>query len=419
MRLLHVIHGLSPADGGPPENLRQLARGFRDIGVTVEVLSQDAPDAAYLNLYPIPVHAIGPARTSYGYSRKLLAWLKAHACEYDGIVVEGVWQYYGLAVRAAVQGRVPYIVFTHGMLDPWFQQTYPLKHIKKYVYWLAAQYSVLRDAFRVVFTTEMEEDLASRSFWPNIWKSEVVPLGTNRPEGDPANQKELFYEACARVRGRRFLLFLGRIHEKKGCDLLIEAFSRVCDEDPGLDLVMAGPDQVGLRAKLEQLAAERGIGTRVHWPGMLQGDRKWGAFYACDAFILPSHQENFGIAIAEAIACAKPVLISNKINIWHYVTEDKVGFVEDDTAEGTERLLRSWLSLTPDAKQAMVLRTEASFEKRFSMRSCALALRRIFEEAQAGNSGTRNPEIDAPLVEQAVISDAGMPGSGRSRSLRA
>jgi len=415
MRLLHVIHGLSPADGGPPENLRQLARGFKEIGVTVEVLSQDAPDAAYLKLYPIKVHAIGPARTSYGYSRKLMAWLKAHACEYDGIVVEGVWQYYGVAVRAAVQGRVPYIVFTHGMLDPWFQRTYPFKHIKKYVYWLAAQYSVLRDAFRVVFTTGMEEDLATMSFWPNTWNSVVVPLGTNRPEGDPAIQRDVFYAACPGVRGRRFLLFLGRIHEKKGCDLLIEAFARVRAEDAGLDLVMAGPDQVDLRAKLQQLAAERGVGARVHWPGMLQGDGKWGAFYASEAFILPSHQENFGIAIAEAIACSKPVLISNKINIWHYVTEDKVGFVEDDTVEGTERLLRSWLSLTPDAKRAMVLRTDASFERRFSMRSCALALRRIFEEARVESFGTRKPAPSAVLDQKAVISDAGMPGSDRPR----
>ncbi len=381
MRLLHVIHGLSPSDGGPPENLRQLARAFEDVGVQVEVLSQDPVNAPYLARYSFKVHAMGSSLTAYGYSMKLLAWLRKHAAEYDGVVVEGIWQYHGLAVRTALRGRMPYIVFTHGMLDPWFQRTYPLKHVKKYLYWFAAQYKVLRDAFRVVFTTPMEEQLATQSFWPHRWKGQVVPLGTNRPLGDPDRQRETFAAACPGVRGRRFLLFLGRIHEKKGCDLLIEAFARVASEDPALDVVMAGPDQVGLRARLEQMAKQHGIGGRIHWPGMLEGEAKWGAFHASEAFILPSHQENFGIAVAEAIACSKPVLISNKINIWHYITEDGVGFVEDDTVAGTERLLRRWLSLTPGDRQAMVDRTGASFEKRYSMRNCALALRHIFEEA--------------------------------------
>jgi glycosyltransferase involved in cell wall biosynthesis len=278
------------------------------------------------------------------------------------------------------------------MLDPWFERKYPVKHMKKYLYWFAAQYAVLRDAFRVVFTTELEEKLATRSFWPNSWQSAVVPLGTNRPDGNPDEQKAVFFRACPQARDRRLLLFLGRIHEKKGCDLLIEAFTRVVSEEATLDLVMAGPDQVGLRAKLEQLAVERGVAARVHWPGMLQGDAKWGAFHASEAFILPSHQENFGIAIAEAIACSKPVLISNKINIWHYVTEDAVGFVEQDTVDGTERLLRAWLALTPEQRLAMTERTHVSFDKRFSTRNCALALRRIFEQAhgqrRADGAGT-------------------------------
>ena len=383
MRLLHVIQGLSPADGGPPENLRQLARGFDEIGVEIEVLSQDQPDAPYLSRYPFKVYALGRPANGYGYSPRLLAWLRAHATEYDGIVVEGLWQYNGRAVHAAARGRVPYIVFTHGMLDPWFQHQYPLKHIKKSLYWLAAQHAVLRDALRVVFTTEVEEELSTQSFSPHDWTSAVVPLGTNRSSGDPEQQREQFFQACPSARGRRFLLFLGRIHQKKGCDLLIEAFSRVAAEDPGLEIVLAGPDQVGLRTSLEALADERGIGSRIHWPGMLEGDAKWGAFHACEAFILPSHQENFGIAIAEAIACRKPVLISDKINIWHYVTEDGVGFVEEDTVEGTERLLRSWIGMTEAERTAMIGRTDACFDKRFSMRNCAMALRDIFREAKA------------------------------------
>ena len=349
------------------------------MGVAIEVLSQDAPDAPYLANYPFPVHALGPATSVYGRNPKIDQWLSAHLGEFDGAVVEGLWQYNGPAVRTAARAAgKPYAVFTHGMLDPWFQKQYPLKYAKKYVYWLLTQYAVLRDAHRVLFTTEVEQQLAPESFRPNTWSGAIIPLGTNRPAGDPSVQRDAFYAACPGTRGRRLLLFLGRIHEKKGCDLLIEAFAAVAAASPDLDLIMAGPDQTGLQAKLVEATTRHGIAARVHWPGMLQGDAKWGAFHASEAFILPSHQENFGIAIAEAIACSKPVLISNKINIWHYVTEDQVGFVDEDTVEGTERLLRNWLTLSPSERQAMIDRTGPCFEKRFSMRNCAQAIKNIF-----------------------------------------
>ena len=88
---------------------------------------------------------------------------------------------------------------------------------------------------------------------------------------------------------------------EEGCDLLIDAFTKVAADDPGLDLVMAGPDQQLWSAKLQETVNKAGIGDRVHWPGMVIGDAKWGAFYGSEAFILPSHQENFGIAVAEAL----------------------------------------------------------------------------------------------------------------------
>jgi glycosyltransferase involved in cell wall biosynthesis len=76
---------------------------------------------------------------------------------------------------------------------------------------------------------------------------------------------------------------------------------------------------------------------------MLEGEAKWGALYGCDAFVLPSHQENFGIAVVEALACNKPVLISNKVNIWREIAEDGAGVVEEDSVEGTARMLQRFV----------------------------------------------------------------------------
>ncbi len=380
MRILHVIYSLSLKHGGPPEGLRQLAEGYRQEAIHLEVASLDDPDEAFLKELPFTVHAFGPVKSVYGYSPRLFPWLQAHIDEYDAVVINGIWQYNSLAAWRAVRNRLPYAVFIHGALDPWFKKRYPLKHLKKALYWRALQYPVLRDALAVLFTTETEKEQALLSFRLNRWNGVVVPYGTNRPVGDPAAQREIFLSACPGVRNRRFLLFMARIHEKKGCDLLIEAFSRISSTAPDLHLVMAGPDQVGWQATLEKQAQNFGIQDRIHWPGLLQKDAKWGAFYAAEAFILPSHQENFGIAVAEALACGKAVLISDKVNIWQDVIADEAGIVAEDTANGTYSLLTKWLELSENQRIEMSQNASACFTKRYSMRGAAKAIGAMFEQ---------------------------------------
>lgn len=344
----------------------------------VEVACQDDPGAPYLANFSVPVHAAGAQESIYGYSGGLLGWLRQNVSRFDGIVINGIWTFHGVAAAIAARGRVPYVVFTHGMLDPWFKRQYPGKHLKKYVYW-PVQYWVLRNAERVLFTSALERDLAPQSFWPNHWKSFVVPYGTGEPPVNEAAQAEAWYGVVPELRGRRYVLFLSRIHEKKGCDLLIEAFARVAPQYPGVDLVIAGPNQVGLQAKLQQQAEMLGMASRVHWPGLLTGDAKWGALRNCDAFILPSHQENFGVAVAESLACGRPVLISNQVNIWPEIEQESVGMVAPDTLAGTEELLSRWLALGEGERDAMTARTTEVFRRRYSMRSCAVAIRDLFE----------------------------------------
>ncbi|HUY80105.1 MAG TPA: glycosyltransferase [Acidobacteriaceae bacterium] len=365
MRILHVMRSFDPASGGPIEGVRRLARGYRDAGHEAEVATLDDLKAAHLKDAPMPVHALGPGLGKYGYSPKLLPWLRANLGRFDGVVVNGLWQYHGLAAWRACRGRVPYAVFTHGMLDPWFKREYPLKHAKKWPYWALVEYRLLRDARRVLFTSEAEERLAAESFWLHKWRGEVVPYGTPGPKGDAEALKAAFYGACPGLKGRRFLVFLGRIHVKKGCDLLVEAFGRVAVADGDLHLVVAGPDQTGWAKELQAQAARLGVGERVHWPGMLMGDAKWGALYAAEAFILPSHQENFGISVAEALACGRAVLISDKINIYAEIEKDGAALVEEDSLAGTERLLRRWLALSADERAGMGAAARRCFETRY------------------------------------------------------
>jgi glycosyltransferase involved in cell wall biosynthesis len=305
------------------------------------------------------------------------------------VLVNGLWQYVGLgAWRALAGSNTPYFVFPHGMLDPWFKRRYPLKHLKKCLYWPWAEYRVLRDARRVLFTCEEERRLARESFWLYRCREAIVPFGTESPSDDPQISRAAFLDAFPQLRGKRLLLFLGRIHAKKGCDLLIEAFAKVCANRPDVHLVFAGPDQSDWRPALQALAERLGVASRLVWTGMLTGSLKWGAFRTADVFCLPSHQENFGIAVVEALACHCPVLVSDKVNIWREIEAAQAGFVAPDTAEGTAQLLERWLSMPEAARNAMRESARRGFDQHFRMDQAARTLVSIVKEARSAQTAT-------------------------------
>lgn len=389
MHLLHIIDSFSPLAGGPPEALRQLIKATRAGGTEIEVVCLEDPQTEYLKSIDCPVHALNESFLGrFAFSPRLWRWLRQNAGRYDAIVMNGLWSFPGIALRfAARRTGTPYGIFAHGALDPWFNKKYPFKHIKKMIFW-PVQSMVLRDASAVFFTTNTERDLAGTSFGTSNWRSVVVPYGITEPEEcneSPAGQIEEFRLKVPRLRGKRYLLFLGRIHEKKGCDLLIGAFAKVAGAAPDVDLVIAGPDQMGLETKLRSLAERAGIAERVHWPGMISGRVKWGALRGCEAFVLPSHQENLGISVVEALAAGRPVLISHQVNLWPEIKDDGVGLAEDDTLEGTVRLLERWFNLGPEERIEMSKRAHPCFAAKFSMKQAALAINKAFDSVQFGS----------------------------------
>lgn len=365
------------------EGVRQYGVRAIQMGHQIEVLSLDDPSSAFLQDYPLPVAAIGPSQGSYAYNRRLKHWLLEHADQYDAIIINGLWMYHGFgAWRALRKLKVPYFVFTHGMLDPWFKRTYPLKHLKKWFYWPWAEYRVLRDATRVLFTCEQERLLARESFWLYKVKEAVVNYGAGTPpEQDMKALRETFLAQHPDLQGKRLVLFLSRIHVKKGCDLLLKAFATVAERHPDLHLVMAGPCSDAYLAELKGLSEQLGIAHRTSWLGMVKGDQKWGAFSSAEVFALSSHQENFGIAVAEALACGLPVLISDQVNIWREIVADHAGFAEPDTVEGTKRLLNAWLALSTSEREQMAHHARRCFERRFTAEAMATSLTDTVAEA--------------------------------------
>lgn len=381
-KLLRIIFSLNPLAGGPVEGILRITPELASYGIKTTVACLDPPDSPWLLQQTCSCIGLGPADKVYGYRRGIQALINDLALEHDVVFIHGIWQYHAFATWRALRGSgIPYFVYTHGMLDPWFKRTYPLKHLKKWAYWPWADYRVLRDATAVLFTTEQERVLARQSFWLYEAKEEVVGYGSSAPPTDAEAQRAALLDRYPHLRGQRILLFLSRIHPKKGVDLLIEAFAEVASCDPLLHLLIAGPDQVGWQSALQQRAAELGIAERITWPGMLSGELKWGAFRCAELFCLPSHQENFGIVVAEALACGLPVAIAEPVNIATDVALAGAGIVHADTAQATTAALQQWLATTPVVRADMGARGRELFAERFDFASVARNLIPLLESA--------------------------------------
>jgi glycosyltransferase involved in cell wall biosynthesis len=386
VKILQVIPTLDPSVGGVVPAVLSLSRGLMRRGNEVEVVVLDDASAPWLSALDLPVHAVGWGLTNYGYSRKLDDWLKEHAEKYERVIVNGMWQYPGFAVwRRLARSRVPYYLFPHGMLDPWFKRTYPLKHVKKWFYWPWAEYRVMRDAAAVIFTSEQERIEARKSFWLYHVCEKVSPLGIDPPAPVTPEVKEELFRKFPQLRNKRLLLFLGRLHPKKGCDLAIEAFAKVANRGGAVSVVFGGPDQIGWQKELGARAQQLGIGSSVVFTGMLDANLKQSALANAEALILPSHQENFGMAVVEALAARVPVLISDRINIWQEIQGDDAGYVAPDDLAGTTSLLQRWYDTPGGQKEQMRRNAGECFSRRFEINRAVDSLLKILSEPVPSN----------------------------------
>jgi glycosyltransferase involved in cell wall biosynthesis len=375
MRMLRVIATLNPASGGPAATLAPITDALTCAGHTVEVACLDAGDSPWIKGFSFPVYCLGPRRTRYGYSKRLMEFLRSNLDQYDCVIVHGLWTFISYAVwRSTRRNRLPYVVYLHGMLAPWYNQRYLLSYLKKLLYWPIVEFRVLRDAKAVLSTCEQERILAGRAFWPYRCREVVVSYGTTPPGGSADVHVQSFFGRFPELRGKSLIIFLGRIHFTKGCDLLIEAFSRIAEDVAHAHLLIAGPDEIGWKKTLVKKAQSLGITERITWGGVLAGDIKWGALRASDVFVLPSHHDNHSVAMMEALACGVPVLISNKVFIWPEIIADGAGLVAADTIEGTYELLAGWYKLSQHERAQMRVRALRSFEQRFDASIAASSL---------------------------------------------
>jgi glycosyltransferase involved in cell wall biosynthesis len=342
LRVLHVISGIDPRNGGPTAALLGLVRAQVRAGLRVAVASTwKDPDAHTsadrLREYGAEPHLIGPARGKLSRHPDLVATVDRLVGQADVVHTHAMWEeIQHQACRSAQRQGVPYVMTPHGMLDPWNMGK---NRWGKRLYLGLRMRRNLDRAAAVHFTTEIERDWVARLGLRS--PALLEPLGLDWSEFETLPAAGSFRGRYPEVAGRPLVVFLGRQHAGKGLEVLVPAMERVRPADAVLAVV--GPDSGGFQREVEAMVRRHGLEGRVIFTGMLRGADRVAALVDADVMALPSYHENFGIAVMEAMAAGTPVVVSDQVNLHPEVTASGVGGVVPMDVGSLSAELTRWL----------------------------------------------------------------------------
>ncbi len=378
MKIVHVAGYYQPARewGGPVRSVALLVEALGRAGASVEVLTTNArgsrrlckepPGTRYVGGVPVTYcEASGPRR--FFFSADLTAEIWRRVSTADVVHIHGLWTYPVVAAaRACERHRVPYVLSPRGSLDPWALRQ---KSLKKRAYLAVLERHTIRRAALLHFTTDDEHACA-----PSEFRSQPHVVVPNCLELDEAAS-----EQTERALAVPEILILGRIHPMKGFDLLVPALRRLADAGRVVDAVVAGNDENGYRAAVERLAAQHRVQHRIRFVGEVDGPRKNAALRRALLLVAPSYRENFGNAVAEAMALGLPVVVSERVGIAADIAEHGAGLVVPldpaAIAAALERLLAD-----PALRAAMGKRGRELVRTKYSKPAVAEAMLRSYEQ---------------------------------------
>jgi glycosyltransferase involved in cell wall biosynthesis len=353
MRILCITPYYEPAYvyGGPARSVPALCRALAGLGAQVSVFTTTANGNRELDVPASrPVQRDGVevtyfpriVKTSFFLAPAMAHALKRRIDEFDIAYINGIFTYPTLsAENAAIRAERPFVVAPRGMLMPW---AYGYKHRKKNLYMRLIERRRIERAAAFICTDELErQSLAEFGFKQPLF---VVPNGLDV-------QRFAAMPSGAAFRGRwqlssdaQVILMVGRLHPVKRPDLGLAAFTEIAAVQPQAHLVFVGPDEMGLKEGLCTTAKAAGCADRVHFTGLLAPAEVLEAFAGADVFLMPSESENFGMAIAEAMAAGLPVIVAEDLGMARFVTQAEAGL-----AVGLNRadLARALLELLTDA----------------------------------------------------------------------
>jgi len=363
MRVLHVIPSVSERSGGPATAIIPMCRALMQQGIEVLLVTTDAG----LNEQVVSEYKGVPAKlfpsefgASFKYSRPLASWLTANIRKFDLAHVHAVFNHSSVAAaRACRRAGVPYVIRPLGTLDPWSMSQ---KSLRKRLFWQAVGKGMLQGAAAVHYTSEAER-LSTERF-TGLNHGRVVPLGIEKTSA--TTREKLPY-----------VLVLSRLHPKKGIDVLIDAFLSLVRNQQFAEwrLVLAGDGPPEYVSKLKSKASQC---ERIVFTGWVDGERKDALLDGASLLALPSHQENFGLCVMEALSQSVPVLVSPGVSLAPEIVTANAGWVAAIDKESlTAKLVEA---LSDEAERAKRGRAGQQLSLLYSWENATKSLVQLYQQ---------------------------------------
>ncbi len=386
MKVLHVIPSVSPSLGGPTEVVLNLVKALRESGVDTEIattndngseqLVLDVPLNQRVEFQQVPVYFLprySHRMKEFIFSEALTRWLWQHIKDYDLLDIHYLFSYGSSCAGTIARWQgIPYTVRTMGQLEPW---ALAQSRLKKQIYTLLIERHNLNRA-AAIHCTSASEAADVRNFGiktPTI----TLPLGVNQPIYLPEAKKKLHYVYGIPTEIPA-VLFLSRLHYKKRPDLLVRSLKQLAAQNYNFHLILAGTGEPDYIDYLKNLITSLGLTSQTSFAGFVTGEDKQLLLQGSDIFVLPSFSENFGIAVAEAMAAGLPVVITPGVQIAPEISEAKAGLIvegeEDTIANAVAQLLKS-----PQLRQQLGENGQRLANNRYSWSAIAQNLSNVYQ----------------------------------------
>jgi glycosyltransferase involved in cell wall biosynthesis len=358
VKVLHVIPSVAPRYGGPSKAIFEMCNALQEKGVELLVATTNADGESRLDVElgaPLRYQDVPTIFFSrqwseaFKYSQPLSHWLNENVKHFDVVHIHAVFSHACLsAARASRKHHVPYIIRPLGTLDPWSLRQ---KSFRKRLMWQLAARRAMHDAAAIHYTTVEEQQLAERSLGLN--HGVVIPLGIETGKLQDRAVEEIFPRRFSSIDKNPYILFLSRLHPKKNLELLLEVFLRLVKqpEFEAWRLVIAGDGEAEYVNSLRKVVREREGNNHVLFTGWLDGEEKISALQNAALLALTSSQENFGLCVAEALACGVPAVISQQVNLAPDIERTGSGWVTDLEPDSLSHVLTEALSNDDERKR--------------------------------------------------------------------